>query len=50
MDRFIIRENIRHYLELLRRTTDDEERAQICRLLAEERRKQKELDGARRSA
>ena len=45
MDRFVIRENIKRYLELLERTTDQQERAQIRTLLAEERRKQKERDG-----
>jgi hypothetical protein len=46
MNRFIIRENIKHYLALLERTTDQSERAQISTLLAEEQRKQKECDGA----
>jgi hypothetical protein len=50
MDRFVIRENIRHFLELLERTADQQERAQIRTLLAEERRKQKERDGARQAS
>jgi hypothetical protein len=49
MDRFVIRQNIKHYVEMLERTTEQKERAQILTLLAEERRKQKERDGARRA-
>jgi rubrerythrin len=49
MDGFVLRENIKHYLELLERTTDQRERAQIRTLLAEERRKQREREGARRT-
>ena len=41
MDRFIIRENIKHYIKLLERATDEKLRAQLCSLLAEEQRKQK---------
>ena len=37
MDRFVMRENIKHYLGLLQRTTDEKERARILTLLAEER-------------
>jgi len=44
MARFIIRENIRHYLKLLERATDQQERAQLSILLAEERRKQRKHD------
>ena len=44
MDRFIIRENIKHYLKLLERSTDEQERAQLRALLAEERRKQRERE------
>ena len=36
MHRFIYRENIRHYQELLERTTDEAERLRIGALLAEE--------------
>jgi hypothetical protein len=49
MEGFVIRENIKHYLELLERTTDQRERSQIRTLLAEERRKQREREGARRT-
>jgi hypothetical protein len=44
MDRFVIRENIKHYLKLLERTSDEGERARLCTLLADEQRKQKERD------
>ncbi len=44
MDPFVLRENIKHYVGLLERTTDERERARIERLLAEERQKQKERD------
>lgn len=36
MRQFIHRENIKHYTELLSRTTDATERARIMNLLAEE--------------
>jgi hypothetical protein len=42
MERFIRRENIRHYLDLLRTVTDGGERARILKLLAEERQKQRD--------
>jgi hypothetical protein len=42
MDRFIRRENVRHYRELLRTVTDEAERQRILKLLAEERQKQKD--------
>jgi len=45
MHGFIIRENIKHYLALLERTTDESERTRISALLAEERRKQKKCEG-----
>jgi hypothetical protein len=45
MDRFVARQNIRHYVALLERTIDEKKRAQISTLLAEERRKQKACDG-----
>ena len=44
MARFIIRENIKHYLKLLEQATDEQERARLDILLAEERRKQRERD------
>jgi hypothetical protein len=47
MERFVIRANIKRYLELLERTSNESERIRICTLLAEERRKQKDGDGAR---
>ena len=40
MDRFIKRENIKHYRELLGRTTDAFERERIMKLLAEEESRQ----------
>ena len=42
MERFIRRENVKHYQELLNRAKDEAERQQILKLLAEERQKQKE--------
>jgi len=45
MDDSIIRENIKHYLALLERTSDENERARISALLAEERRKEKKREG-----
>ncbi len=39
MRRFVIRENIRHYRELLETRTDARERAPLLELLAEECRK-----------
>jgi len=42
MERFIRRENVRHYRELLKRVTDETERRKILRLLEEERQKQYE--------
>jgi hypothetical protein len=40
MERFVRRENIKHYLHLLESTTDEAERRRIEKLLDEERRKQ----------
>jgi hypothetical protein len=40
MDRFVRRENIRHYRDLLKRVTDEAERRRILRLLEEEHQKQ----------
>lgn len=42
MDRFIRRENVRHYRELLKTAKDEPERQQILKLLAEEQQKQKD--------
>jgi hypothetical protein len=42
MERFVRRENIKHYKELLKTLKDEAERQQILKLLAEERQKQKE--------
>jgi len=42
MDRFIRRENVKHYLKLLEIETDETERQRLLKLLAEERQKQKE--------
>jgi hypothetical protein len=41
MDRFIRRENIKHYRELLKTANDDAECQQLLKLLAEEQQKQK---------
>ena len=45
MDRFIRRENIKHYRALLEQTTDVAERERILKLLAEEEAKQQEPAG-----
>lgn len=42
MDRFIRRENVKHYRELLERAATEAERERIRKLLAEEIRKQKD--------
>jgi hypothetical protein len=42
MDRFVRRENIKHYKELLKTVKDEGERERILKLLAEERQKQKD--------
>ena len=41
MDRFIRRENIKHYRELLKTVKNEAERQRILKLLAEEQQKQK---------
>ena len=41
MERFIRRENIKHYQELLKWVKDEAERQRILKLLAKEREKQK---------
>lgn len=40
--RFVRRENVKHYRELLRTAKSDDERARIEKLLAEERQKQRD--------
>jgi hypothetical protein len=42
MDRFVRRENVRHYRELLKTAKDEAECQRILKLLAEEQQKQKE--------
>ena len=40
MERFVRRENVRHYRDLLTRVTDEKERQRILKLLEEEQKKQ----------
>ena len=42
--RFIRRKNVKHYRQLLERTTNDAERQRIMKLLAEEEKKQRDAD------
>jgi hypothetical protein len=42
MERFIRRENVRHYRDLLKQVTDEEERRRIIKLLDEEQQKQRD--------
>ena len=42
MDRFVRRENVKHYQEMLKVAKDDAERQRILKLLAEEQQKQKD--------
>ena len=42
MDRFIRRENVKHYQELLKTVKDEAQRQRLLKLLAEERQKQKD--------
>jgi hypothetical protein len=42
MERFVRRETVKHYLELLKTVKDEAERQRILKLLAEERQKQKD--------
>jgi hypothetical protein len=42
VDRFIRRENVKHYKALLNAATDEAERQRIGKLLAEEKQKQKD--------
>jgi hypothetical protein len=41
MDRFVRSQNVERYFRLLDRVTDEQDRQQIIRLLAEEQQKQK---------
>jgi hypothetical protein len=41
MDRFIRRENVKHYRELLKTVKEETERQRILKLLADEQQKQK---------
>jgi hypothetical protein len=42
MGRFVRRENVKHYQEMLKVAKDDAERQRILKLLAEEQQKQKD--------
>ena len=42
MERFVRRENVKHYRELLKTVKDEAERQRILKLLAEELQKQKD--------
>ena len=42
--RFIMRKNVKHYRQLLERTTNDAERQRIMKLLVEEEKKQRDAD------
>jgi hypothetical protein len=42
VDRFIRRENVKHYKALLKAATDEAERERVSKLLAEEEQKQKD--------
>jgi hypothetical protein len=42
MERFVRRENVKHYQELLKTVKDEAERQKILKLLAEELQKQKD--------
>ena len=42
MERFVRRENVKHYRELLKTLKDETERQRILKLLAEELQKQKD--------
>jgi hypothetical protein len=42
MDRFIRRENVKHYRELLKTVKTEAERQKLLKLLAEEQQKQKD--------
>ena len=42
MDRFIRRENVKHFRELLKNAKDDAERERLQKLLADEQQKQRD--------
>jgi len=42
MERFVRRENVKHYRELLKTVKDEAERQRILKLLAEEKQRQKD--------
>ena len=42
MDRFVRRENVKHYRELLKKVKDEAERQKILKLLVEEQQRQKD--------
>ena len=42
MERFVRRENVKHYRELLKMAKDEAERQKILKLLVEEQQKQKD--------
>jgi hypothetical protein len=42
LDRFVRRENLKHYRLLLEQTVDDKERQRIMNLVAEEEKKQRD--------
>jgi hypothetical protein len=42
MERFVRRENVKHYRELLKTVKDETERQKLLKLLAEEQQKQKD--------
>ena len=44
MERFIRRENVKHYRELLKTVKDERERELLLKLLAEEQQKQKDAN------
>ena len=44
MERFIRRENVKHYRELLKTVTDERVRERLLKLLAEEQQKQKDAN------
>ena len=43
MERFVRRENVRHYRDLLTRVTDETERKRILKLLEQEQQKQRDV-------
>lgn len=49
MDRFVRRENVKHYQELLKTVKDEAERQRILKLLAEEQQKQKDAGDKRQT-